>query len=281
MLQRAGIWGARRNVEWMLSEVTGLGRAALYARLDDRVSLDSRERFRTMLARRSRQEPLQHILGYTDFYGLRIDVAPDVLIPRPETEQVVERALKSLQKIRGPRILDVGTGSGCIALAIKHNRPDADVTACDISASAIEVAALNAERHALDIRFQELNVLRPEFDDEAPHNLDLLISNPPYIATDQLEFLAPEVRCYEPRLALEASDDPLKFYRRLADAGTKLLRSGGHIVLETAADYGEEAAELLERKEYGDVELNRDYAGRPRILTGIWPRNRFSAAKRV
>lgn len=270
-LERAGIASPRRNVEWMLCEVTGLGRAALYARLDEQISPRSLERFRAMLERRSRHEPIQHILGYAEFYGLRLEVSPAVLVPRPETEQVVEEALRVLETIDAPRVFDVGTGSGCIALAIKHNRPDATVTACDVSPAALAVASSNAVRLQLDIDFMQLDLFAPRFGERAPDVLDLLISNPPYIAESDLKYLPAEVRDYEPRLALAAPSDPLIFYRRLGDLGMDLLDANRHIVLETAADCGDEAAEMLRLRGYGKVTLKRDYAGQFRILDAVRP----------
>lgn len=224
-----------------------------------------------MLERRRRHEPLQHILGYTEFFGMRLDVSPDVLIPRPETEQVVEEALRLLASFDAPKILDVGTGSGCIALAIKHTRPDAKIWACDVSKAALSLASSNAHRHRLTIEFFQDDVFGASIRERVPGGLDLLVSNPPYVAEDEFDSLPVEVREFEPHVALLAPSDPLIFYRRLGELGMGVLRPGRHVVLETAADHGEKAADLLRRLGYVDVVLQRDYAGRFRILRAVRP----------
>ena len=274
-MEREGIPSARRNAEWLLCEAMGERRIGLLTRLDELAPPAATVCFEALLARRLAHEPLQYVLGYTEFFGLRIAVSPDVLIPRPETEQVVEEGLRVLEDVDEPRVLDIGTGSGCIALAMKSRRPDARVWACDVSEGALEVARSNAAATGLEVRLFRADALALDFA-AGVHGLtgglDLLISNPPYVAALEIADLAEEVRSFEPHLALVAPGDPLVFYRRLGASGLELIRQGGHIVLETHADFGSDAARLLEDLGYVGVDLFNDYAGRPRILRGERPR---------
>lgn len=262
---------ARRNAEWMMCDVLACSRAVLYANIDAPMSRREMETFSGMVARRAGREPLQYILGYTEFFGLRIRVSPDVLIPRPETEQVVEHALAELRADTAPRVLDVGTGSGCIALAIKSALPNARVLACDVSPEALALAERNAIENRLDVDFILLDALSDEFPEQAPVALDLIISNPPYVAEEEANTLSDEIRRHEPHIALFAPRDPLIFYDRISAHAKKLLRSGGRLVFETHAEYGPAAADLLHERGFGKIELHSDYAGHPRILSAYLP----------
>lgn len=265
-LTSAGVEGARRNAEWMLSEVLSKGRAAMYAGAADPVRAESRERFEAMLLRRLRREPLQYVLGFAEFYGLRLTVTPDVLIPRLETEELVASALGCLAGRAAPRVLDVGTGSGCIALALKNALPDARVYACDVSNPALEVARHNAVRHDLRVELFEADALAKDFVERAPEALDLLVSNPPYVPEDEERALEAEVYGYEPHVALFSRDDPVAFYRALAQHGRTLLKPAGWMALETHADYGGTVVHILEEAGYHTPELRRDLAGKDRIV---------------
>lgn len=266
-LREAGLPSPRRNAEWLLAEVLECGRAALYAYPSRRVDPEGVRTFETLLARRMAREPLQYILGYTEFYGLQLQVTPDVLIPRPETEEVVDRALRLIEGIEAPRVLDVGTGSGCIALAIQHERPDATVWACDVSEPALAVARGNAKRHDFDIHFLEADVLADDFVKHAPSTLDLLISNPPYVPRDEAETLPAEVRDHEPAEALFTSSDPLQFYRTLAHHALRLLAPGGLLVVEIHVRYAEEVVTLFGEVGLTDMRCYMDLARRARIVT--------------
>ena len=270
-LERAGIESARRNVEWMLCEVLHCTRADLYAKFDEPLPTSQMSALGKMLSRREAHEPLQYILGYAEFFGLRIRVTPDVLIPRPETEQVVESALQEIRSHAAPRVLDVGTGSGCIALAIKNTRPDAFVVGCDVSPAAIAIAEENATSLGLDVSFVQLDALSPDFGAQAPAELDLVVSNPPYVSEAEAEDLPDEVSRYEPHIALFAPDDPLIFYEKISADARRLLRPGGRLVFETHAEFGSSAVGVVREAGFDDVELRRDYAGHPRILIAQRP----------
>lgn len=257
----------RRNAEWMLCEVLGCSRAMLYAHADEKVEPDQAARFGRMVERRMRGEPVQYIVGHTDFYGLQIHVTPDVLIPRPETEEVVTAALEVIARVERPRVLDAGTGSGCIALAIKQEHPDAEVWACDVHPKVLSVAKANADHLGLKVNYLASDILAPEAHDAWPNALDVLVSNPPYVPETERGTLAEEVHDFEPHAALFTGPDPLAFYRALARHGSFALREQGHLVLETHMDYAQSVAELLKVQGYTQVHVQRDLSGRDRIVT--------------
>ncbi|MEX0599576.1 MAG: peptide chain release factor N(5)-glutamine methyltransferase [Rhodothermales bacterium] len=265
-LAAAGVESPRRNAEWILCDVLSVSRASLYADISSPVGGEQAQRFERMLRRRMAREPLQYVLGHTDFVGLRLRVTPDVLIPRPETEELVEVALQLLHDATSPCVLDVGTGSGCIALAIKSVRPDAAVYGCDVSEEALEVARGNAAALEIEVEFMKVDVLRDSIPACVPRSIDLLISNPPYVTEEEEAELSEEVRRFEPHVALFAGNEPLVFYRRIAAHGRHLVRDGGWVVLETHADYGREVSNLFEKAGYRDVECQQDLAGRDRIV---------------
>jgi release factor glutamine methyltransferase len=267
-LEGANIEDARRNAEWLLEEVLGASRAALYAHPEAPVSPGEALHVEALVARRLRREPLQYVLGHADFFGLRLRVTPAVLIPRPETEEVAEEALLRLKGREAPWVLDVGTGSGALALALKRRRPDAEVFACDVSEAALAVAAENAAHLDLAVAFIQADVLDPAFTHAAPPAFDLVVSNPPYVPETEREALAPEVRDHEPAGALFVPDgDPLLFYRALAARAPDLLKPGGWLVVETHADYGADVRGLFTDAGLEGVALRRDLSGRPRIVS--------------
>ena len=270
-LEAAGVSNARKNAEWLLADVLGCNTAALYAHPTRAIDADRLQAFASMVARRADREPLQYILGHTDFYGLTLEVNPHVLIPRPETEEVVEHALGLIDDVDQPRVLDVGTGSGCIALAIKHERPDAAVHACDVSKAALEVAQRNADRHDLEVDFAEADVLADDFADRVPHGLDLLISNPPYIPDEEAPDLSPEVDDHEPQVALLTGNDPLIFYRALARHALNLLAPGGWFAVETHERFAEHVRALVQEIRLEDHQLRHDLSGNARMVMARLP----------
>ncbi|WP_412063654.1 peptide chain release factor N(5)-glutamine methyltransferase [Rubrivirga sp. IMCC45206] len=271
-LTDAGVDDPRRTAEWIVEDVTGATRAALYARPDAPAQPEEVALVARAVARRAAGEPVQYVLGHADFYGLTLAVSPAVLVPRPETEAVVEEALRRIRSVEAPWVLDVGTGSGAVALAIASERPDAEVFAVDVSPDALAVAAGNADRLGLAVTFVEADALRPAFADEVPPAFDLLVSNPPYVPDAERAGLQREVRDHEPGLALFVPDaDPLLFYRALAGHAERLLRPDGWLVAETHADHGTAVAALWRDAGLADAAILPDLARRDRIAVARRP----------
>jgi release factor glutamine methyltransferase len=262
-LASAGVETPRVDAEILLARVLGTTRSALA--IDRRRVLESRalRELEPLVARRERREPLAYVLGEWGFRRLLLTVDRRVLVPRPETEIAVERALARIRAIAEPRVLDVGTGSGAIALAIADEHPGAKVTAIDASESALEVARQNAERTGLevDLRPADLFAHLPD----GPW--DLVVSNPPYVRPDEIEMLAPEVREWEPREALVAEGAT----EAVARASVRALRPGGALVLEVADGDAGRVAALLRDLGYADVASTNDLTGRERVVEGIIP----------
>lgn len=269
---QAGIEDPRRNAEWLLEEATGEGRAALYARADAEVQIADAASFEDMVVRRLTRQPVQYVMGHADFYRLRLNVTADVLIPRPETEELVEEALSEIPAGASPWVLDIGTGSGAIALAIKSERPGATVVAADVSPEALVVASDNASRLNLDVVFVLADVLRPHFAEHVAPAFDLIISNPPYVPAIERESLEPEVRDHEPGVALFVPDaDPLLFYRALAGHAEFLLKPSGRLLVETHSDYGAAVRALFAASGLAEATLKHDLSGRPRMASARRP----------
>ena len=277
-LEAADCAPARRTAEWILAEVLEASRAALYARPNRPVSPAAAQQYEALVERRAQGEPLQHVLGHTSFYGLRIQVSPAALVPRPETETVVAQALDALSDAEAPRILDVGTGSGCIALALKQERPDALVYACDVSPDALALARTNREALGLDVQLLEADLRAEGVPAALPRALDLLVSNPPYIPDAEADALPSTVREYDPALSLFAGKDPLRYYRPLVRWGTALCRPGGAVVCEVHAEYADAVAALFRRGGrrggLAAVTVEADLSGRPRVVQGRRARTR-------
>ena len=259
---------AHQQARWLLAEVRGQSSTQLAADARAPLTEAQRQQFTALVARRVQGEPLQHVLGHTDFYGLRIQVNSNVLIPRPETEAVVEQALALLADVEAPRIFDAGTGSGCIACALKHERPDAQVAAGDVSEAALDVARANGAALGLDIAWHPFDMGAPNAAAAVPNALDLLISNPPYVPDHEADTLNAVVLDYDPPEALFTGPDALRFYRALAQWGYRAVRPGGHLLVETHADGADDVARLFRTHKWTDVHQKDDWAGRPRMVWG-------------
>jgi release factor glutamine methyltransferase len=269
-LAAAGRDAPRRSAEWLLMEVLDVDRGQLYVHADRSVGADEVDRFEDMVARCEDGVPLQHVLGYTSFRGLRIEVSPAVMIPRPETEEVTGAALRAIADIDRPQVLDVGTGSGCIALALKHERPDATVEAWDVSVDALAVARRNAQQLGVDVHFSEMDLFADAVL-QRDVGADLLVSNPPYIPDAEADQLSATVRDYDPPEALFAGADPLRFYQALTDRAFVLCNPDAAVVLETHAEYADASAQVAREAGLTDVRVESDLSGRPRILTARVP----------
>lgn len=261
-LQAAGCESPRLDAELLLAHVLGEERARLLAHPERALTAAEWERFAALLARRRVREPLAYILGHREFYGFDFVVDQRVLIPRPETELLVEQTLDWVQaRWRGNAltVADVGTGSGCVAVALAVHLPQALIYALDASAGALEVAAANVARHGVEgqVRLLLGNLLEP-----LPERVGVIVANLPYVRSDELATLEPEVRDYEPRAALDGGPDGLGPMRRLLAQAPTHLRLGGAIFLEIGAGQGKAASELARRHfPQASVDVLPDYAG--------------------
>ncbi|MBP5667761.1 MAG: peptide chain release factor N(5)-glutamine methyltransferase, partial [Salinivirgaceae bacterium] len=236
---------------------------------DAKISETDYQRLQAMLKRLADGEPLQYVLGEEQFMGMSFGVCRDVLIPRPETEELV-RLIVGRCKQPSPRIADVGTGSGCIAVSLAKLIDGAQVTAVDVSASAIEVARRNAEQNGVQVEFVCADILT---DNQlfAPSSLDVVVSNPPYVTETDKSQMSRNVLDFEPHLALFVPDsDPLLFYRRIAELSAQWLKNGGKLFFEINERFGKETVQLLENMQYGNVELHQDFYGKDRMVSAVW-----------
>lgn len=268
-LRAADIDPARREAEWLLEHVSGLGRLDLIMRPDDDLSPDLVRHFEALMERRLAREPLQYLTGEAGFYGHMFRVSPHVLIPRPETEMLVEWIAGQEDLSAG--VLDLGTGSGCIPISVRLARPDASCTGVDISRGALDTARENARRLDADVRFVEADMLTDSLPAVVGGPFSVVVSNPPYIGEEEAEGMQPEVVGYEPHTALFAPGDALAFYRHLARAAVDLLVDGGRICLEVHADRGADVAGLLREAGWQDVQVHRDLSGRDRMVVARHP----------
>lgn len=233
---------------------------------DIQISDTQKQDIEAIVTRLKNQEPIQYILGNTCFYDLDFNVTPDVLIPRPETEELVERIL-ARHRQQDIRILDIGTGSGCIAVTLAAHLPEARVVAADVSPGALVTAAGNAAKNKVTVHFVETDILARKALEDIPGVFDVIVSNPPYVKLSEKESMEANVLNYEPHLALFVTDsDPLLFYRSIARFGNEKLRKGGSLYFEINAQYGNEVAGLLEEEGYTDIEIIKDIPGKDRII---------------
>ena len=274
-LGKKSVESPRLQAELLLAHVLKLPRMKLYLNFERVLTDAETDSFRELVKRRAQREPLQHIIGSTSFCGLEIAVNRSVLVPRPETELLAELGWNfllelTLQRVPAreqpegwtPTALDFGTGSGCIAIALAVKAPDARIVALDVSPEALEMAKQNATRHnvASRIDFLQSNGFQPQ------NLFDLVISNPPYIASAEIETLEPEVRDYDPRGALDGGADGLDFYRRLAREARGWLKPNGKIMLEFGEGQGDSIRKIFEAENWIVEAIREDYTHRQRIL---------------
>jgi release factor glutamine methyltransferase len=267
-LRAAGIPDARADARALLSDTLARDHAFLIAHSADELDPRALALFRERITRRAAGEPVQYITGRQEFYGLDFEVNPAVLIPRPETELLVETALALLREGDAPPLVcDVGTGSGCIPVALLHERRDARACGLDISPGALAVAARNAARHGVEAR---LTLLVSDCFDalDAAHasNFHMITSNPPYIAASDIPHLQREVREHEPRLALTPGGDGLSVIRRLIAEAPRFLDAGGHLLIEIGYHQHEAVARLVDENVWTLLDIRRDLQGIPRVV---------------
>lgn len=258
----------RLEAQLLLAFVLGKNRASLLAHGDDEVTEDNANEYRQKIARLANGEPFQYILGTAEFMGMSLIVNAHVLIPRFDTEILVERALRLLAKYSAPKVLDICTGSGAIALSVAKYAANAAVWASDISADALQVARENCRRQKLAATFVQGDLFAP-FEADYKGHFDVITANPPYITTAEMAVLPKDVR-KEPRLALWGGDDGLDFYRRIIKDAENYLADNGYLLLEIGYAQGAAVKNLLQTAGYQSVEIIKDYQGHDRVISGEW-----------
>ena len=264
ILNGAGVPEARREAGSLLSFVLGKDRTFLISHAEDPLSDDAFRRFQEAVERRASGEPLQYITGVQDFFGREFRVTPDVLIPRPETELLVEAAIELIGE--GSDICDVGTGSGCIVVSLLCELPSVRAVAIDKSAAAIEIAKLNARNHKTLDRVEFTISDCFEALDAGRYQFDMVVSNPPYVSAAMMSGLQREVRDHEPLMALSPGEDGLSVIRRLLNDAPRFLRKHGHLVMEIGFDQGEAVQNLVDRSVWDLVDIRPDLQSIPRIV---------------
>ncbi len=263
-LKEAEIGEAQLDARLLLEEVCGTDHNTLLCHGDREVSEAEEEQYRKALEQRAVHVPLQHLLGYQDFMGLRFQVNEYVLIPRQDTEILVEEAMRYLHD--GMRILDLCTGSGCILLSLLHYSNDCEGVGVDISQEALQVAAQNAELLGIKADF-----LKSDLYEKVTGKFDLLVSNPPYIERKVIPTLMEEVREYDPYIALDGGEDGLDFYRRIIGGAQDYLKRGGQILMEIGSGQAKAVSELLREAGFKEIDVCRDFAGLDRVVSGRLP----------
>ena len=247
------------------TELLGVSQMAFYLKDDIPLTAGQQTLLDNAIERLKKQEPIQYILGYSDFCGLRFKVTPATLIPRPETSELVEWIAS--EAVGNGSILDIGTGSGCIAVSLAHKLPQSKITAWDISNDALAVAAENSKANGCDVEFEEVDILayRP-----TGKQFDIIVSNPPYIKENEKPAMHSNVLDWEPHTALFVPDsDPLLFYRTIAEKGLTLLKPGGSLYFEINRAHGKETMEMLESFGYTSIELRKDFADNDRMIRAV------------
>ena len=268
-LEKKGIKSARLNSELLLSHTLNCRRLDLYLGFERPLKINEIDSYREFIKRRGKFEPLQYIIGKVEFYGLEIEVNPSVLIPRPETELLVEIVIESLKNIDSPNILDIGSGSGNISIALAKNILSSKIIGIDISPNAISTSIRNAKLHQVDDRimfvnknvFEEIEFSRIQF--------DAVVSNPPYVSINEYADLDPELRLYEPKIALTDGSDGLSYYKKIAFSTGSFLKKGGIIFFEIGIHQAEPVKTILTENGFRNIEIKKDYSDINRIILGV------------
>ena len=266
-IQSKGIKEAKLDTELIFSEVLNYDRMMLSLSFTREITEAEKEKIREMLKKRAVDKlPVQYILGYEEFYGRRFEVNKAVLIPRPETERLVEECIKRLTETNGKYVLDIGAGSGAIGVSIAKELPNTKVLACDLSEDALEVAKLNAEKlEATNIKFIKSDV----FSEIKYKEFDLIVSNPPYIPQEEYENLQVEVKLHEPQMALTDAKDGYYFYKKISREAPNYLKSGGILAFEVGYNQSEEIKLFMEKQGFKNVVVIKDYEGIDRMVIGV------------
>jgi release factor glutamine methyltransferase len=271
-LKSKGIDEARLTIELMLCHVLKCRRIDLYIDFERPLTKSELEELRNIIKRRLKREPLQYIIGKTEFMGLEFKISPDVLIPRPETEILVEKTIETIKK-EFPnktivKVLDIGAGSGNISISIaKFLGEKVKVLGIDLSDKAIQIAEENAKLNNVEnVEFMCFDFFDADFENKFQNQFDIIVSNPPYISKEEFETLQEEIKNHEPRIALTDESDGLTFFRRLADLGKKIISNRGFILAEMAYNQAEKVKEIFKNTGYKEIETFKDYIGFERVI---------------
>ena len=267
-LQKKGVEAPRANAEILLAEILKCKRLELYLSFDKPLAENEVQIYREAIRKRGLRIPLQYIVGNVEFYGLKLIVNESVLIPRPETELLVEKIIKESDKSVSLKILDIGVGSGNISLSILKNLPNTNIVAIDISESALEVAKQNAELNSLldRIELKHFDIMKDDL--SSLGKFDLIVSNPPYVSVNDFESLEPELKVHEPRIALTDNSNGISFYKSIIEASDKILNRPGKIYFELGMGQSMEVKNLFDQKGFSNITITKDYAGIDRIISG-------------
>lgn len=258
-----GIDNPRLDAELLIADVLELDRVGLYMNYDRPLNVDELNTLRPLVKRRGQREPLQYILGSTEFWSLELSVSPDVLIPRPDTEILIEEALSRAGE--SGILIDVGTGSGAIAVSLASELEQWSCDAIDVSAAALAIARSNAERHNVAGRIDFFDC---DLQQVPGKTYDLIVSNPPYVSAEEWPQLMPEVRDHEPKMALVAAENGLACYRSLASQAAERLKKSGWLLVEIGYQQAEAVQQLFRQAGLTDVYMREDYAGQARVVGG-------------
>lgn len=263
-----GVPAPRLSIEWLLAEALDINRLDLYLDYDRPLSSDEQNRLRPLVKRRARHEPLQYISGYSNFLSYRFTVSPDVLIPRMETEQLTEIILDDHPPDKELSALDIGTGSGCIAISLKNERPSWDIHAIDVSQKALDIAEENATQHQTDVQFQKGDIKQNPSGLFSSHPFDLIVSNPPYVLPSEKETLEKQVKNYEPAGALFCKNISEE-YKNIISQSEEFLTNPGWLYLEINNNHFETILSLFDDGKWS-VSLLKDYDDNPRFIRAKW-----------
>jgi release factor glutamine methyltransferase len=267
-LQKKGVESPRANAEILLAEILKCKRLELYLSFDKPLAENEVQIYREVIRKRGLRIPLQYIVGNVEFYGLKLIVNEQVLIPRPETELLVEKIINESDKSANLKILDIGSGSGNISLSISKNLQNSKVIGIDLSERALEVAKLNAELNTLQerVEFRLFDIMKDDLNSLGKY--DLIVSNPPYVSENDYQNLEPELKNYEPKIALSDNSNGVSFYKRIIEVSDQILNKPGKIYFELGMGQSKQVQNLFEQKWFSNITVTKDYSGIDRIICG-------------
>ena len=267
-LDKKGVESSRTNAEILLAEILKCKRLELYLSFDKPLAVTELNLYREFIRKRGLRVPLQYIIGNVDFYGINLIVNEHVLIPRPETELLIEKIITDVKSLDQLKILDIGTGSGNISIALSHHIKNCEVTGIDISEKALQIAKANAEKNPSHnkIDFRLFDILNDELNELGL--FDIIVSNPPYVSVSDYQSLEPELKNNEPKESLTDNSDGLSFYRHIISISRNILKKGGKLYFEIGKDQSSHVKEFMLAGKFRSVSIIKDYAGIDRIICG-------------